>query len=46
LGALYVDQGRADVPASAGRLLYEKALGRDHTSTPDTIDDLGIPYVD
>jgi hypothetical protein len=25
---------------------YVKALGRDNTSTPDTINNLGIPYVD
>ncbi|KAG7289879.1 hypothetical protein NEMBOFW57_006256 [Staphylotrichum longicolle] len=49
LGALYADQGRLEeAEAMYNRALQgkEKALGRDHTSTLNTVNNLGALYAD
>jgi hypothetical protein len=46
LGVLYSDQGLEEAEAMYERALEgrEKAYGRDHTSTLDTVNNLGVPY--
>ena len=49
LGDLYADQGRlTEAESMYQRALegYEKALGRDHTSTLSTVNNLGLLYAD
>ncbi|OWT42553.1 tetratricopeptide repeat domain protein [Pochonia chlamydosporia 170] len=49
LGVLYADQGKLqEAEEMYLRALqgYEKALGRDHTSTLDTVNNLGVLYAD
>src|SRR5204863_296994 len=49
LGLLYADQGRlTEAESMYQRALegYEKALGRDHTSTLNTVNNLGLLYAD